>query len=97
MIGKDACGKRALYSGESPPTAAVAGIVVECSRCQLRSTVGFGQALRVLIPSVHVLFIRLRYPSLLRCPACKKISWVRLGVRTRSPAPPHPPAEPTSA
>ena len=85
MIGRDAHGKRALYSGTRPAPAA-AGVEVTCSRCRRTSTVGLGRAVRVLTPSVHLPLLRGGHPSLLRCPACGKISWVRLSLRVRTRA-----------
>ncbi|MBX6390648.1 MAG: hypothetical protein IRZ08_16915 [Frankia sp.] len=80
-IGRDTHGKRALFSGENPPDPGGAGIVVRCSRCGQTTTVGPRAALRLLAPSLHLPFPRARHPSLLRCPACRRISWVRLGLR----------------
>lgn len=82
-VGRDAHGKRALYSGTRPPPPPTAGVVVLCSRCRRVSTVGLGRALRVLTPSMHIPVLRSRYPSLLRCPTCHKVSWVRIRLRIR--------------
>jgi hypothetical protein len=80
-VGRDADGKRVLYSGVRPPPARRATLAVDCARCGQTSTVSLGGALRLLLPSVHLLLPRSRHPSLLRCPACQRISWVRLAVR----------------
>ncbi|WP_238438278.1 hypothetical protein [Frankia nepalensis] len=80
-IGRDMHGKRALYSGEHPPQARGAGITVHCSRCAGATTVGARRALLLLAPSLHLPVIRPRYPSLLRCPGCHRVSWVRLVLR----------------
>ncbi|KPM57412.1 hypothetical protein ACG83_06825 [Frankia sp. R43] len=80
--GRDAQGKRALYSGVRPPGNRSAVLTVDCSRCGRTSTVSLRRALWVLTPSVHLPLPR-RHPSLLRCPACGRPSWVRLALRTR--------------
>ncbi|WP_026239632.1 hypothetical protein [Parafrankia discariae] len=79
-IGRDAHGKRALYSGVRPPGPRTTNLTVTCSRCGRTSTIGLRRALWVLTPSVH-LPLPLRHPSLLRCPACGRPSWVRLALR----------------
>ncbi|MCK9926071.1 hypothetical protein MXD62_02635 [Frankia sp. Mgl5] len=80
-IGRDAHGKRALYSGVRPPGPRGTSLAVTCSRCGRTSTIGLRRALWVLTPSVH-LPLPLRHPSLLRCPACGRPSWVRLTLRS---------------
>ncbi|WP_238440038.1 hypothetical protein [Frankia sp. AgB1.8] len=79
-IGRDMHGKRALYSGERPPDPRTNGVTVHCSRCAQATIVGAKRALLLLAPSLHLPLIRPRYPSLLRCPACHRISWVRLAL-----------------
>ncbi len=89
----DAEGKRALFS---PAEGVPAGgsVSIECSRCGATTVLSPGQALRTLLPSLHlgVAFARRdgetqlgltrrRYPSLLRCPACSRPSWSRLTLR----------------
>lgn len=80
-IGRDAHGKRALYSSLRAPAPPTTSLTVACSRCGETSVVGARRALRVLTPSVHLPLIRPRHPSLLRCPTCRRLSWVRLGLR----------------
>jgi hypothetical protein len=79
-IGRDMHGKRALYSGERPPDPRTNGVTVHCSRCAQATIVGAKRALLLLAPSLHLPLIRPRHPSLLRCPACHRISWVRLAL-----------------
>ncbi|WP_018634532.1 hypothetical protein [Parafrankia elaeagni] len=81
-IGRDAHGKRALYSGVRPPGNRRPTLAIACSRCGRSSVVGLWRAFLVLTPSMH-LPLPLRHPSLLRCPACGRPSWVRLALRTR--------------
>jgi hypothetical protein len=79
-IGRDRHGKRALYSGEHPPDPRTNGVTVHCSRCAQATTVGAKRALLLLAPSLHLPVVRPRHPSLLRCPACHRVSWVRLSL-----------------
>ncbi|WP_242424309.1 hypothetical protein [Frankia sp. EI5c] len=82
-VGRDAHGKRALYSGVRPPGGRSTALMVECSRCERTSAVSLRRALWVLTPSMH-LPLPLRHPSLLRCPACGRPSWVRLALRAQA-------------
>jgi|GEM_PF-3343070 len=84
-IGRDTHGKRALYSGEQPPEPHGSGVLVHCSKCAQETTVGAKRALALLVPSLHLPVIRPRYPSLLRCPACRRASWVRLTLSVSRP------------
>ena len=75
----DTEGKRALFSTE-PAMPAVGSVTVECSSCGATSVLSLAQAARALLPSVHLPRLR-RHSSFLRCPACHRWQWVRLGVR----------------
>lgn len=85
-VGRDVHGKRALYSGVRPTTPAHASLRVECGRCGETRLLGARQALRTLTPSVHLPVLRARHFSLLRCPTCRRVSWVRLGLHLRPAA-----------
>ena len=75
----DPLGKRSLFSvAEQPP--AMGAISVECSSCGRTSVVTPRSLLRLAVPSVHLPFLRGRYFSWLRCPACGRRTWVRLGL-----------------
>ncbi|WP_261564836.1 hypothetical protein [Frankia gtarii] len=82
-VGQDAHGKRVLYSGLRPAPPPNTSLRVECSRCGQTSLLGTWPALRALTPSVHLPLVRPRHPSLLRCPTCRRVSWVRLGLHLR--------------
>ena len=74
----DTAGKRALFSAATADSQPAAGsIVIECSACSERSVLTPTQAVRAALPSVHLPFIKRDYPSWMRCPACKKRTWVR--------------------
>jgi hypothetical protein len=83
-VGRDAHGKRALYSGVRPVAPGPASLRVECARCGGVRLLGAWQALWTLTPSVHLPVLRPRHASLLRCPACRRVSWVRLGLHRTS-------------
>lgn len=76
-------GKRALFSVDTPPPAppALGALRLTCSGCQTISALSPRQALLAVVPSVHLPILRRKYPSWMRCPACKKRQWVRVDVR----------------
>jgi hypothetical protein len=90
----DAEGKRALFSSADVEQPGIGSVTVECSRCEQETVLSLAQALRAAWPSVH-LALRLghgsdvtvlgasgrAFPSYLRCPSCKRASWVRFTVR----------------
>ncbi|WP_241251239.1 hypothetical protein [Candidatus Protofrankia californiensis] len=83
-VGRDVHGKRVLYSGVRPVGPVASGLDVLCSRCGQTTTIRPRGAVALLTPSVHVPLPRLRYRSLLRCPACQRITWVRIRLRVRA-------------
>jgi len=76
----DTEGKRALFSTE-PAVPAVGSVSVECSSCGATSVLSLAQAARAVLPSVHLPLLMRRHASFLRCPACHRWQWVRLGLR----------------
>jgi hypothetical protein len=73
----DAAGKRALFSAAAAtPTAGA--ISVDCARCGECTVLSAWRAARLLLPSLHLPVPGRRYPSLLRCPACRRFAWARL-------------------
>jgi len=75
----DAEGKRALFSPTDAGPAA-GSVTVDCSSCGARSSLTPSQALRSLMPSVHLPLLR-RHASLIRCPACRRRTWCRIRLR----------------
>jgi hypothetical protein len=76
----DPLGRRALFSvAEQPP--AFGAVEVECSRCGRTSVVTPRALVGLAVPSLHLPFLRGRYSSWLRCPACRQRTWVRLSLR----------------
>jgi hypothetical protein len=78
-------GKRALFSAEAPPPSSVpfGALTVTCSDCRVTTAMTFGAAIGAAVPSVHMCFLRKNYPSWMRCPACHRRTWVKLGFRAR--------------
>ncbi|MGQ0632672.1 MAG: hypothetical protein ACT4P1_16775 [Sporichthyaceae bacterium] len=80
----DADGKRALFSVDNPPqipavpAVATGGFRISCSGCGTTTALTPRQVLSAAIPSVHLPILRRSYPSLMRCPACRKRRWVRV-------------------
>jgi hypothetical protein len=79
----DSEGKRALFSAGSdePEVPPLGTIKVHCSRCDSTSVLTPRQALTAALPSVHLPFLRGDHPSWMRCPACGRRTWVRLGLQ----------------
>ena len=75
----DAEGKRALFSPTDARPAA-GSVTVDCSACGARSSLTPSQAMRALVPSVHLPLLR-RYASLIRCPSCGRRAWCRIRLR----------------
>jgi uncharacterized protein with PIN domain len=75
----DAEGKRALFSPTDAHPAA-GSVTVDCSSCGARSSLTPSQAIRAMVPSVHLPLVR-RHASLIRCPACGRRAWCRVRLR----------------
>jgi hypothetical protein len=82
-VGADREGKRALFSPEVPPVGEppVGAVRVDCSACEATTVLTPRQALRAALPSVHLPFGKRNYRSWMRCPACRRRTWVRVGLR----------------
>jgi hypothetical protein len=95
-IGRDAEGKRALFSATDPEAdvPSVGSIVIDCSRCGERTKMSPIAAVRAAFPSLLlsvtigrgeresvVGLLRRDNGAFLRCPACGRGSWTRLTIR----------------
>lgn len=76
----DPLGRRALYSVSGQPPAPGA-VTLDCSECQETSVVTPRSLVRLALPSLHLPLVRREHPSWMRCPACGRRTWMRLGVR----------------
>jgi hypothetical protein len=76
----DADGRRALFStAEQPPT--IGTVTIACSACEERTVVSLLRAVRLAVPSLHLPGLRPAPWSLMRCPACRQLTWVSVSVR----------------
>jgi hypothetical protein len=77
-------GKRALFSAPAPVISAIpfGALNLSCSSCGATTAMTAGQVLSAAIPSLHLLGFR-KYPSWMRCPACRQRNWVRVSMRRR--------------
>jgi len=75
----DVEGRRALFSTDEPVPAA-GSVSVICSRCHATSVLGALSAIKAAIPSVHLPIVKRNNPSFMKCPACRRFSWVKLNV-----------------
>jgi hypothetical protein len=71
-------GRQALFSGPAPKRGTV---VVECSACETRSTVGLLGLVRWLVPTLWIPFRT--FPHLMQCPHCRRLAWCRLELHGR--------------
>lgn len=82
----DPQGKRALYSApQATPaeqrSAAPGAVIVDCGACEVRSVLTPAQALTHAVPSVHLPFVRRDHGSWMRCPACRRRTWVSVTIQ----------------
>jgi hypothetical protein len=75
----DVEGKRALFSS-APPVPAIGSLSVGCGGCGQTSVLTPGQAVRAVLPSLHLPLLR-KNRSYLRCPACGRWEWCHLTLR----------------
>ncbi len=77
-------GKRALFSVDAAPAAppvARGGFQLTCSGCGTMTALSPLQVLGAALPSVHLPILRRKFPSWMRCPACRRHRWVRVDLR----------------
>lgn len=95
-VGRDAEGKRALFSATSPETDVppVGVVTIDCRRCGERTVMSPLSAVWRTIPSLLLSvgigrgerestfgLFRRHYGAFLRCPSCGRGSWTRVTVR----------------
>lgn len=93
-VGIDAEGKRALFTKSADvDQPGIGSALVECSRCNARTVLRPMQAIRAVLPSLHLglrighgedvttIGVRNDYPTFMKCPACGRPSWVRFTVQ----------------
>jgi hypothetical protein len=95
-VGRDAEGKRALFSSTGPEADVppVGAVVIDCSRCGERTQMSPVAAVWAAFPSLLLSvtigrgerestlgLIRKDHGAFMRCPACGRGSWTRLTIR----------------
>ena len=76
----DTDGKRALFSAaEQKPS--FGSVSLTCSACGERSVVSAREALRLAVPSVHLPVLRATPWSWMRCPACRRRTWMDVAIQ----------------
>lgn len=79
-------GKRALFSApQSTPqeqrAAAPGAVVVSCGGCGQSSVLTPAQALALAVPSLHLPYLKRGHGSWMRCPACRRRTWVSVQIQ----------------
>ena len=77
-------GKRALFSVDAPPatpSAARGALQLTCSGCGSITALSPRQVIIAALPSLHLPILRRKFPSWMRCPACRRHQWVRVDLR----------------
>jgi hypothetical protein len=95
-VGRDAEGKRALFSATDPESSVpgIGAVTIDCSRCGECTVMSPVAAARTAFPSLllsvrigrgeresTVGWLRRDHGAFLRCPACGRGSWTRLTIR----------------
>ena len=76
----DPMGRRALYSvAEQAP--ALGAVTIDCSSCRQVSVVTPRALVGLVVPSLHLPIVRRGHSSWMRCPACRRRTWVSVGLR----------------
>jgi hypothetical protein len=77
---RDPEGRGALFSdaAQDPPPGS---ITLTCSSCRRTSVLTPLQLVTLSIPSLHLPWLRRHHPSWMRCPACRRRTWVALAIR----------------
>jgi hypothetical protein len=75
----DPQGRQSLYSVSGQPPAPGA-VTVSCSSCDEESVVTPRQLVLLALPSLHLPLVKRGHPSWMRCPACDRRTWVKVGI-----------------
>jgi hypothetical protein len=77
---RDPLGRRALFSvAEQSPS--LGAVTLECSACQRTSVVTPRQAVWLALPSLHLPIVKRSHSSWMRCPACRRRTWLSLRIK----------------
>ena len=76
-------GRRALFSPGTalPEEATSSGFVsISCGHCGDETALSAAEALRLAVPSFHLPFVKRGHGSWMRCPACRRHTWVSVQI-----------------
>ena len=70
-------------AGETLPDeiAGTGAVVVTCGDCGEQTALSPAAALRLAVPSLHLPYLRSGHGSWMRCPACRKRTWVSVQIQ----------------
>jgi hypothetical protein len=73
----------ALFSSlePEPPPPATQFLVIECSACLKETPATPADLVRAMVPLALFLPVIRTHPAFVRCPACRRRTWVRVFVR----------------
>lgn len=78
-------GRRALFSGgeddRPEESGSVGSVVVGCGACGAETVLTPTAALRLVVPSLHLPYLKRGHGSWMRCPACRRHTWVSVQIR----------------
>lgn len=78
-------GRRALFSGgeddRPEESGSIGSVVVSCGGCGAETVLSPTAALRLVVPSLHLPYLKRTNGSWMRCPACRKHTWVSVHIR----------------
>ena len=78
---RDPMGRMALFSEVEPQEPDAQPLWIECSSCLKETPVSPLDLVKAALPfSLHLPVVK-RYHSFMRCPACGRLTWVRVIVR----------------
>lgn len=75
----DPQGRGALFS-VSAQAPAPGAVTLTCSECGQTSAVSPRRFVALALPSVHLPLVRRGHPSWMRCPACRRRTWVKVVI-----------------
>ncbi len=76
-------GRRALFSpGAALPdeVASTGRVTISCGHCDEETDLSPAEALRLAVPSLHLPFLKRGHGSWMRCPACRRHTWVSVQI-----------------
>ncbi|WP_106848007.1 hypothetical protein [Blastococcus sp. Marseille-P5729] len=63
-----------------PRTGDDGWFLLSCSSCRTQTRMGLLGIMCAAVPSLHLPLLKWRYPSLMRCPDCRRHRWVSVSL-----------------